>query len=430
MKKYLILVSALVITIASCRKVDDSSVFDKSADQRLTAALNAYQSKLSGEKNGWKGMLTTRTGGIYTFYFQFNDSNRVKMLSSFDSLSAVTIKESSYRLKALQQPSLLFDTYSYIHVLADPTPGINGGAAGTGLVSDFEFYFDDSTTTADQIGLVGRFNGSKMVLTRNTAADFTAFNTGQLAGGLMVNKILTYFKRVVINGTDSADLHTGRATVALADATGNLLDATKQSTYYLTLGGLGFSKPLTVGTKTMSGITNMSYNAVTGFITATIGGQPAVIKPVAVPAKVDLTSPARWYTWTKNSIYVGSLDGFHQQGVDDAFGVKTLAGYSFTQYYPVASPPYDAVRIIASTAYGPAITPSFPANTGRVVFPNSGFQFGTPPAAAATVYAKFRTQLFQAQGYYLVQTATGGDDVTTYDMVSVADATTWISWEY
>ena len=46
------------------------------------------------------------------------------MFSDFDSTSAVTLQESSYRLKAEQQPTLIFDTYSYVHVLADPNEAV------------------------------------------------------------------------------------------------------------------------------------------------------------------------------------------------------------------------------------------------------------------------------------------------------------------
>ena len=93
MKKYLLGLSFLIVAVFfSCRKIDNTSVFEKTADERLTEALAVYEAKLVGAANGWKGTLTTQTGGIYTFYFKFNASNRVQMLSSFDSASAVTLK--------------------------------------------------------------------------------------------------------------------------------------------------------------------------------------------------------------------------------------------------------------------------------------------------------------------------------------------------
>ncbi len=422
--------------IFSCKKVDNDSVFNQTADQRLTAALAAYEAKLVGATDGWKGALTTNTGGIYTFYFKFNNANRVQMLSSFDSTSAVTLKESSYRVKALQQPSLIFDTYSYIHVLSDPNNAISGGSGNVGLISDFEFYFEDTASTADKISLVGRFNGSSLVLTRATPAEATAFSTGQLAAGLQLNKIHTYFQRIVINGTDSADVHIDatKVTIAGMDATGNLLDASKKASYFLTLSGVGLTKAIPVGTKTMTEISNVAYSNTTGFVSATIGGQPAVIKPVSVPLIVDLPAPKRWWDWARRSGWVSSPAGFRQNGVNDAFELgKNIPGYSEIEYRPLASGAFDAVRVIAAAAYGPAITPTFPTD-GRVIFPNSGFGFGTasaPTSGAALIsYNKFRAQLWQTQGYYALQTAAGSDNVTTYDLVSVADSRTWISWSY
>ena len=170
MKKVLITVLIISAYLSSCKKADKPA-FDKSPDERLNETLAAYQTQLSGAQNGWKGFIKTDSGkgSIYSFYFKFNNANRVVMLSDFDSLSAVTPKESSYRLKALQQPSLLFDTYSYLHVLSDPDETVNGGTRGAGLLSDFEFYFDSSTT--DTIKLVGRLNGSKMIFIRATQAE-------------------------------------------------------------------------------------------------------------------------------------------------------------------------------------------------------------------------------------------------------------------
>jgi len=438
MKNYLTGFLLLLITITSCKKVDNSSVFDKSPDQRLTETLNAYQSKLSGAQYGWKATLTTGTGGIYTMYFKFNDSNRVKMLSSFDSTSAVTLKESSYRLKGLQQPSLIFDTYSYIHVLADPNGSVNGGVTSQGLISDFEFYFNDSTTTVDQIGLIGRFNGSKAILTRATAAEATAFNTGQLAAGLAINKILTYFKRIVINGTDSTDAYvsTKAATFTRPDAQGNLLDASRAAKFSLTLGGLSFVTPMVVGTKTISDISNISFNATTSTITATSGGTPIVIKGVVVPIKPDVAAPARWYNYavTNGNSYWSSDNGFHVNGVDDFFNINNLTSGANTYYYLIYWPKYaatndffgpiflNAAQTALTLIYG--IAPRVPTFTadGRAVFVSLG-NYGTYPTTGAA--ASTRTLLLNASGFYFVQTS-----ALSYDMVSAADGKAWVSWDY
>ena len=79
-----------------------------------------YGSALTGSATGWNATIKTGTGGIFHFHFRFNESNRVFMYADINLETATTAKESSYRLKALQTPALIFDTYSYLHILADP----------------------------------------------------------------------------------------------------------------------------------------------------------------------------------------------------------------------------------------------------------------------------------------------------------------------
>ncbi len=102
MKKILIIALAISAFLSACKK-KDKSVFDKSPDDRINETLAAYQAQLSGAQNGWKALIKVDSGkgATYSFYFKFNDANRVVMLSDFDSLSAVTPKESSYPFKSI-----------------------------------------------------------------------------------------------------------------------------------------------------------------------------------------------------------------------------------------------------------------------------------------------------------------------------------------
>src|SRR4051812_12260494 len=138
MKKIFIYTIVVIIGFSGCNKKEDT-VFDKSIDVRLNEKLAADQKALTGAPYGWKGLIYPAglKGGVVAFYFKFDTSNRVEMFSDFDPASAITPMTASYRLKALQQPSLLFDTYSYVHVLADPDGSVNGGDYGGGLGSDF-----------------------------------------------------------------------------------------------------------------------------------------------------------------------------------------------------------------------------------------------------------------------------------------------------
>ena len=57
----------------------------------------------------------------------------------------------------LLAPSLIFDTDSYLHILADPQGANNGGSNSEGLISDFEFRIVD--TDNGGINLIGNYNG-------------------------------------------------------------------------------------------------------------------------------------------------------------------------------------------------------------------------------------------------------------------------------
>ncbi len=446
MKNYFLSFCCIVIALASCRKVDDTSVFNESADQRLNAALAKYQTKLTSAEYGWKGIVETEAGGNFTFYFDFNDSNRVKMMSSFDSTSASTLNESSYRLKALQQPSILFDTYSYLHLLSDPNPFVNGGEAGAGLVADFEFYFDDSASSDNVVALVGRFNGTKTTLTKATQLERDAFLSGGLTQGLVIGKILNYYKRFVINNTDSVDafVFTAGSYIISPDATGNLLDDNLGTNYTLTLGGLAFAQPLKVGTKTITELTNINYDATSGTITANSGSDNVFIHGVFTnPMIVDAAAPARFRNFAlADESYWITTDNFHVNGVDDALGIANIPGYQgFSVYWPEFTTQggvlYDYFAPVgtntagqASVAYGHAYRPPTITPDGRIIFPYFGTRNAVQiPAAATNIMLNQRAQVSIAEGFYLVQIS--ADPASpAYHMVSAKDGLAWVTWFY
>jgi hypothetical protein len=432
MKKYIIYLLLALCTF-SCSKKDSKPLFDQSPDERLNEKLAAYQAQLSGSQNGWKALIKTDSGkgSAFSFYFKFDNANRVVMLSDFDSLSAVTPQESSYRLKALQQPSLIFDTYSYLHVLSDPDARANGGTFGAGLLSDFEFYFDSVST--DTIKLVGRIHGSKMVMVSATPDEAAAYNGGQLAAGLYINKILTYFKRLTI-GSQLYDIKidpVNRVFIfSWLDAGGNLQTFTTH--YYFIAGGLIFTSPLINGTEIVSGFENLAWNPATQTISLTAGGVAATITGIVIPLKVDVDAPHRWWQFALdngNSFWVSSA-GFHVNGIDDAFGINTLPRYYFLAYWPEYDPGNDLFAPIFLNAAGTGLeiqyatgpaTPTFTAD-GRAIFQQM-FVYGTYPASGPAALS--RTLLYNPAGYYFVQTGE-----TTYDMVSASDGKSWITWEF
>lgn len=178
MKKLIVYMALLAGLISACKKEEAAPAPGQRPEERTEAALKKYQDALTGNKTGWIGYLYPDGGGGYSFYMTFTDSNRVTMISDLAQDVAATPNESSYKVRQALSPSLFFDTYNYMHILADPDAAVNGGVYGWGLYSDFEFAVD--TLSGDTMLMHGNLNDSKMVMVKATAAQQTAFNAGGL----------------------------------------------------------------------------------------------------------------------------------------------------------------------------------------------------------------------------------------------------------
>lgn len=437
--KNLIFYSCVILLAVACSK--DKPVFDKGPDDRINEQLGNYQSIITGSANGWTATLVTRLGNTYSFYFRFNESNRVFMNCDFDTTTAGVQKESSFRLKSLQQPCLLFDTYSYIHLLADPDASVNGGYPGGGLLSDFEFSID--TCTTDSIKLTGRFNGSKAILRKASVQDRAAWENKQvlnnISGLLNLGKIHNYFKRLNYNGTEyEIQINTifKSAVITWKDASGTVHTLT--TPYYISSTGIQFSIPVVNGSSTIGGFTITGFNTTTNTLQVKVNNTDAVIAGAIRPLAPDVQAGRRWWNLAAAAqSYWISVDGFHVNGVDDAFGVKTLktdtSSYYYLAYWPGIQPgsgssfdalvPYYYIPVIDDIDfhYGTAGKPSFQSD-GRVIL---GFLGDLTVGPYPTTGPAFKTkeQLFSTNGYWFVQTGE-----TRYDMISAKDAKAWISW--
>ena len=435
----LVLLLLFMLAFASCKK--EETIFEKSPDERLNETLTKLESALTGSAPGWKATLRTRDGGLYNFHFRFNNSNRTFMFSDFNLETASVQRESSYRLKALQTPSLLFDTYSYLHMLADPDASVNGGQYGQGLATDFEFALD--SLAADSIMLTGRMNGTKLTLKKATQAELDAWQNGRWATTVSfenINLIQNYFKRIIINGITyeiRVDPVTRTVTFTWVNGSGNLQQVS--TPYYYSATGVVFVNPFTAGNQTISGFEIVSWNAGTSVLDVKVNGADRTISGAAQPLKIDLGAPQRWWQASASSgDYWISINGFHVNGVDDAFGVRSLTNGSWSYYFLLywagvtASNDFfgpvfiDADRTTADFFYGTAPRPTFTSD-GRAVFVRVG-DYGPPNFLAypsSGPAALTRAQLYNASGYYFVQTS-----ATSYDMVSATDAKAWISWTF
>jgi hypothetical protein len=434
MKKSLLYLLLLTLGFISCDNSDDS-VFEESADARLNAALASYEKQLVDAPFGWNAVIYPKGGGSFGFYMKFNDKNRVVMYSDLSETFAKTSKESSYRLKSMQTPSLIFDTFSYLHVLADPDDETHGGNVGEGWLSDFEFAIYADSVKTDVITFTGRKNQSRLVLTKATQVQATAYNSGELAKSLAFNNIskyLTYFKRLTVSGvTYEITVSQDNRVIKLTWLEGTAVRSFTTK-YYYSATGLTFANPLVNGSKTINGFTNITWNANTSRLSLTVDGTAGTIVSAVTPLAIDLAAPKRWWeTPVESGGEWRSVDGFHVNGVDDAFGVKNLKmgtnPYVVWIYIPGVTDSYDIfaptffVNETLDIDYSYASRPPTFTN-GKVIFSEYGTSTNpvVPSSGPAFETAKL---MYEANGYYIIQTSD-----KTYDMVSAKDATSWISW--
>ncbi|MCF0061109.1 DUF4302 domain-containing protein [Dyadobacter chenwenxiniae] len=434
MKKSILYLLFLCAFFTACDNKDDT-VFEETADARLNAALASYEKQLIEAPYGWNAVIYPGGGGTYGFHFKFDEKNRVTMYSDFSDETAAKSKESSYRLKAVQTPVLIFDTYSYLHILADPDKSVNGGETGLGLQSDFEFSIFPDSVKAESITLVGRKNNSRLVLTKATQAQVAAYAAGDLADAVLFNNITkyqAYFKRVTLgNVTYEITLSPSTRTIKLTWLDGSV-PRTFTTSYYFTAAGVSFTSPLVNGSQTINGFTNVTWNANAAQVGVTAAGVKGTIVGAIKPLSVDLAAARRWWQEPiESGGYWTSWMGFHVNGVDDALKVQTLK-VGDLQYYSYLYQPasdgdidifgplfYENQSLSLEYGHG-AGRPTFTSD-GRIVFSQVATYGNLPTSGPAIESAKF---LFEASGHYLIQTSE-----TTYDMVSAKDAKSWIAWE-
>lgn len=234
MKNFYIYICASLFVIAGCDKMEDN-VFSETPDERLEKTLIEYEEILHSSPNGWLLSLETGGNGGYRFWVNFNENKRVTMLADLDYdlptdiETSIQPKESSYTLKGLLAPSLIFDTYSYLHMLSDPQASVNGASAnGIGLVSDFEFSFIKADN--GRIYLRGNFNGCTAFLDPTTPKEMEAIAEGALKG--VYDELGTYldnnqYPTIVIGDTKlSAKPNARKTEFAYMDEDGEIIEYT------------------------------------------------------------------------------------------------------------------------------------------------------------------------------------------------------------
>ncbi|PSL27502.1 DUF4302 domain-containing protein [Chitinophaga ginsengisoli] len=242
----------LAILFAGCTKDKTTSLLGEKPEERMEKALAEYKATLTGSTYGWKTVVYPSAGGAYSFYFRFGTNDRVTMYSDVSLDAAGTAKESTYRLKAVQRPSLLFDTYSYLHLLSDPDPNVYNGQTGTGYSVDFEYSID--SVSADTIKLTGISFSTKMVLVKATQAEAEAYAAGNYAN--LISSMEDYMLQnpwLYLQFSDGKKLQVSVNTFTKTFTLIYIDDANQvqllSSPYYYTLNGIYLQQPIVYGGK-------------------------------------------------------------------------------------------------------------------------------------------------------------------------------------
>ncbi|TZF82662.1 DUF4302 domain-containing protein [Pedobacter sp. BS3] len=244
MKKILsYIIPIILLGLVSCQKHDIDLIFGE-PNQRIEDTLNIRNKALLASPYGWKTIFSPKGGGTYLFYMQFQADNRVLMVSDLNSNTTVP-DTSSYVLRATGQPSLIFDTYNYLHILSHPYNPISGGTGGQGRQSDYEFYF--KSVSADSIVLIGVKNQNVMILKKATEEEADFYKNGGISKTISeatsaLNRARLYVDE---NGSQvSVDLSFALKTFSLTRTDANNNEVISSSAFTFAADGLDLVSPL------------------------------------------------------------------------------------------------------------------------------------------------------------------------------------------
>jgi hypothetical protein len=435
MKRIILLSFWLVALLTACQKDDNEPTPGERPEERLSKALADYKTQLMAAPYGWKARIYPEIGAGYSFLFKFGDNDRVIMSSDINANTAANPLESTYRLKLMQQPTLVFDTYSYLHILSDPDPEKSGGDVGQGKYGDFEFNFD--SVSADSITLKGSLQGSKLVLVKATQDEATNYikRTAENASAFgNITKITTYFKRLTI-GNIAYDINVfpDIRFIRFSYYSGNIVNQFSTS-YFFTENGLVLLEPFVNDNNRITNLNSITYDAASNKINLTVNNTPATIQEATKPIRIDLQAPRRFYNQPPNGRdYWVTLAGFTINDVPDALKVVSLPNFYFLIFWPKIdremNTMYDRFGYVLLENQRVVLAPYSPKSTsrfttdGRVVFSDFG-NFGSPPSSYESIVNSTNQIWNEPGGFYVVQTGPA-----RYDLVSAKDARAWISFE-
>lgn len=434
MKKNLFFICLSILLIGGCKKFEEKPI--DTVDERLNATLAEYQKNLVDAPNGWKGYLLTGLDIPVTFLFKFDTKNRVKMASEYKEATV----ESSFRVKALQRPTLLFDTYSTIHELADPVSSVLGGITGNGYISDFEFAF--VKVRPDTIWLEGIFNKNKLILIKSKSEEETTyvFNANDRIGEIAI-RLKKYFKRTTIDGKEyevKFDPYSNE--FSLSSVENNKL-VSASSLYYVSNNDVLFFDALNIGGHNITSLRDISFDENKKEVQAKYLNQQIGISEALKPLYFDGKAAERWHNLMSSISYNSWISdrAFYVNGIDDYCNFFDVPGYNGLWYGGdwLFGPGIEGLVTRTMNFSAPYVYSATPNAPFRIVdglakftlqYSSPGF---LPNNAKGRAMIAARKVLFggatvgSSEDWYLIPNEKEGKE---FDMVRVSDAEAWIKW--
>ena len=438
MKRHLLYFLLFTLALCSCKKFK-TEPFMENPDKRLSADLSLYQTQLTRAEFGWKAYLLTDSRGftaieVAAFLFSFKD-NRVTMSADYVTDEKEQKQEGTYRLKALQRPTLIFDTYSILHKITDPTPSVFKGVTGHGHLADFEYAFISAST--DTIKLEGTFYKNKLYLIRSkSAADNSTAFSAKKDVKKTLSSLRTYFMLATINGIDYDEINYNPKKNVISfiytDSDGKTISVSSKC-FCPDPTSLVFFNPITIGNKTLTHIKDIIYDASSKIIKATTSyGELFQIKEKAnAPLHYDATTADKFikkprYGGNSSTQWSESHWGFTVDGVVDAYDLQKIPNFEGLGYYhKLSARGYQ--RILLYTSFGwYGINVTTIVSGGKIFIKPyaNGPSYDTPPAEIKSKIDNTMNSFLTEEGFYVIQT-----DENSYDLVAAKDARKWITFE-
>lgn len=153
-----------LLAFVSCSP-EEEDLFDKSAAERIDAAIKEDLAVLRGAKKGWVMEYypsESKMFGGYTILVSFNEDGTADV--SCDLFAHDKVVTSQYEVKQSTGPILTFDTYNEIfHFFSEPSNFLGIGETGKGMEGDYEFLIVDCTP--QKVVLKGKKTGTEMIMT-------------------------------------------------------------------------------------------------------------------------------------------------------------------------------------------------------------------------------------------------------------------------